>query len=335
MTESLTGMLDKFEEQVAILSVNGINNLQEPLIAMLTSFAIISIITNWEMYFSANYSIANIVVKLMHFGFLAMLLKNWAKIINMFQETAENIGLLAGGQNEMLKVTSFVNLYVGKLFTAWGNVWAKFSFISDSIVLALVANLIIALTIVLIFAMAYEVFMATNEFIIVGTLLMVLVPFNALHFTQDFGGKAWGGLLSLFVKLMVTVFFFSLVTVLMGDTLLAKEMNIEKGNLGTEVPNMAMMLASIAFLFYMMKSATELATAIVSGAIIGRGANIVTSAPQYAMSTYRGAMTGYAMGRTAGRWGYQAGKAGYAAGKQAYQGAKKAAGWLKNLSRYR
>lgn len=334
MTESLTGMLDKFEEQVAILSVNGITNLQEPLIAMLTSFAIISIITNWEMYFSANYSIANIVVKLMHFGFLAMLLKNWAKIINMFQETAENIGLLAGGQTEMLKVTSFVNLYVGKLFTAWGNVWAKFSFISDSIVLALIANLIIALTIVLIFAMAYEVFMATNEFIIVGTLLMVLVPFNALHFTQDFGGKAWGGLLSLFVKLMVTVFFFSLVTVLVDDTL-GKEVVLNKDKLDTAVPNMAMMLAALAFLFYMMKSATELATSIVSGAIIGRGANIVTSAPQYAMSTYRGAMTGYAMGRTAGRWGYKAGKAGYAAGKQAYQGAKKAAGWLKNLSRYR
>lgn len=57
-----------------------------------------------------------------------------------------------------------------------------------------------------------------------------------------------------------------------GDELAGKE-------LADGFPQLIMLGASIAFLFYLMKSSTEMASAIVSGAIISRGVNIVTTTP--------------------------------------------------------
>lgn len=311
--------LNAFSAQIGKLTHAGLENLQPALMVTLTSLGVIAIITNWEMYFSANFSFGNIFVKLIQIGFYGFMIKNWDKFLVMMQTSAEQVGLLAGGQTAMIEISKFLEKYVGTIYATIGKVWEDYSFMNDNMLLIGLTIFVLFLTIFFFFAIGFEIFCATNEFIIIGNLLAVLLPFNVLRFTAGMGEKVWGGILSIFVKLMVAVFFFSLATAIVDSAMTAQNMSeISKKTVGDALPQLIMQFASMAFLYYLMKQTSNLAGALVNGSIMHSAPNLVANAGAAAggLAARGGAVAGGAVAGAVTRAGKAGGRVLYDYGKR-------------------
>ena len=292
---------------ISTYASTAIHQLQEPMIVLLTSLCVISVMTNWELYFpSGRYNLNNLVIKALHFMFLGALIKNWADFVNMLQKSAEMIGKIGSGGNVVADIGSFLTKHVGNMFTTIGNAVSALSLTSESFVILILAIVACLFAIGAIFFITYEMFSATAEFTIVGALLLVLAPFHILNYTKSIGGKAFDGFVGLFVKLMVTTFFFSMI----DNVLSTSFFEIGQTTKNTTVANNTTMLATIItqticiiLISLLMKQATAIASGIVSGSVISSGQNLGSMIGGRAVSLASGAggkVLGTA-GKTTGR----------------------------------
>lgn len=292
---------------ISTYASTAIHQLQEPMIVLLTSLCVISVMTNWELYFpSGRYNLNNLVIKALHFMFLGALIKNWADFVNMLQKSAEMIGKIGSGGNGVADIGSFLTKHVGNMFTTIGNAVSALSLTSESFVILILAIVACLFAIGAIFFITYEMFSATAEFTIVGALLLVLAPFHILNYTKSIGGKAFDGFVGLFVKLMVTTFFFSMI----DNVLSTSFFEIGQTTKNTTVANNTTMLATIItqticiiLISLLMKQATAIASGIVSGSVISSGQNLGSMIGGRAVSLASGAgdkVLGTA-GKTTGR----------------------------------
>ena len=292
---------------ISTYASTAIHQLQEPMIVLLTSLCVISVMTNWELYFpSGRYNLNNLVIKALHFMFLGALIKNWADFVNILQKSAEMIGKIGSGGNGVADIGSFLTKHVGNMFTTIGNAVSALSLTSESFVILILAIVACLFAIGAIFFITYEMFSATAEFTIVGALLLVLAPFHILNYTKSIGGKAFDGFVGLFVKLMVTTFFFSMI----DNVLSTSFFEIGQTTKNTTVANNTTMLATIItqticiiLISLLMKQATAIASGIVSGSVISSGQNLGSMIGGRAVSLASGAggkVLGTA-GKTTGR----------------------------------
>lgn len=292
---------------ISTYASTAIHQLQEPMIVLLTSLCVISVMTNWELYFpSGRYNLNNLVIKALHFMFLGALIKNWSEFVNILQKSAEMIGKIGSGGNGVADIGSFLTKHVGNMFTTIGNAVSALSLTSESFVILILAIVACLFAIGAIFFITYEMFSATAEFTIVGALLLVLAPFHILNYTKSIGGKAFDGFVGLFVKLMVTTFFFSMI----DNVLSTSFFEIGQTTKNTTVANNTTMLATIItqticiiLISLLMKQATAIASGIVSGSVISSGQNLGSMIGGRAVSLATGAggkVLGTA-GKTTGR----------------------------------
>ena len=292
---------------ISTYASTAIHQLQEPMIVLLTSLCVISVMTNWELYFpSGRYNLNNLVIKALHFMFLGALIKNLDDFVNMLQKSAEMIGKIGSGGNGVADIGSFLTKHVGNMFTTIGNAVSALSLTSESFVILILAIVACLFSIGAIFFITYEMFSATAEFTIVGALLLVLAPFHILNYTKSIGGKAFDGFVGLFVKLMVTTFFFSMI----DNVLSTSFFEIGQTTKNTTVANNTTMLATIItqticiiLISLLMKQATAIASGIVSGSVISSGQNLGSMIGGRAVSLASGAggkVLGTA-GKTTGR----------------------------------
>lgn len=297
----VTSFLTAVKSTVESHMTTGLTSLQDPLLALLSALAIISILTQWEMYFG-NYNYGNLIVKLLHIGFVGAMIKDWKTLMDVIRESAATLGALVGGVDAPVKVETFISVYSGKIMGLWSHVLDKAEL--GTFLISLVGLVIIIISFFAIFKIGYEVFSANMEFTIIGTLLVVLLPFQVLGYTKDFGNKAWGGLFTLFCKLMVVTFFFALVVDMMDSAITTTKYG---GN--DTIPNLIIQVAALIFLAYLMSQATQMVNAIVQGAVIN-GGNPMQRATQVA-----GNAAAYGAGRVGGMIRQKAPVAARAAGQ--------------------
>lgn len=297
-------------------SSNAITQLQEPMIVLLTSLCIISVMTNWELYFpSGRYNLNNLIIKALHFLFLGTLIKNWSEFVNMLQTTAGMLGKIGGGGQGVADVGSFLTKHVGNMFTTIGNAVSALSLTSESFVILILAIVACLFAIGAIFFITYEMFSAMAEFTIVGALLLVLAPFHILNYTKSIGGKAFDGFVGLFVKLMVTTFFFSMIDSVLSSSFFTIGDTNSKAGVGENTTMLATIITEticIILISLLMKQATAIASGIVSGAVISSGQNLGSMIGGRAVSLASGVggkVVGTA-GKTAGRVLGGAGRSG-------------------------
>ena len=179
--ETFNQFFKTISDTIANYSSTAIHQLQEPMIVLLTSLCIISVMTNWELYFpSGRYNLNNLVIKALHFMFLGALIKNWSDFVNMLQTTAGMLGKIGSGGQGVADVGSFLTKHVGNMFTTIGNAVSALSLTSESFVILILAIVACLFAIGAIFFITYEMFSAMAEFTIVGALLLVLAPFHIL-----------------------------------------------------------------------------------------------------------------------------------------------------------
>ena len=90
MEATATSLLKLFDDLSATIEkavASGILNLTDPLIDLLIVLGIISIASNWEMYFSGNFNFGNLFVKIIQIGFFAFLIRNWGMFFTMIKQS--------------------------------------------------------------------------------------------------------------------------------------------------------------------------------------------------------------------------------------------------------
>lgn len=314
--ETFSQFFKTISDTIANYSSTAIHQLQEPMIVLLTSLCIISVMTNWELYFpSGRYNLNNLIIKALHFLFLGTLIKNWSDFVNMLQTTAGMLGKIGGGGQGVADVGSFLTKHVGNMFTTIGNAVSALSLTSESFVILILAIVACLFAIGAIFFITYEMFSAMAEFTIVGALLLVLAPFHILNYTKSIGGKAFDGFVGLFVKLMVTTFFFSMIDSVLSSSFFTIGDTNSKAGVGENTTMLATIITEticIILISLLMKQATAIASGIVSGAVISSGQNLGSIIGGRAVSLASGVggkVVGTA-GKTAGRVLGGAGRSG-------------------------
>lgn len=305
--ETFNQFFKTISDTIANYSSTAIHQLQEPMIVLLTSLCIISVMTNWELYFpSGRYNLNNLVIKALHFMFLGALIKNWSDFVNMLQTTAGMLGKIGSGGQGVADVGSFLTKHVGNMFTTIGNAVSALSLTSESFVILILAIVACLFAIGAIFFITYEMFSAMAEFTIVGALLLVLAPFHILNYTKSIGGKAFDGFVGLFVKLMVTTFFFSMIDSVLSSSFFSIGNTNEKVDVAGNTTMLATIITEticIILISLLMKQATAIASGIVSGSVISSGQNLGSMIGGRAVSLATGAggkVLGTA-GKTTGR----------------------------------
>ena len=196
-----------------------------------------------------------------------------------------------------------------------------------------------------IFRIAFTLFMANAEFLILGALSMVLIPFGITKWTRSIAEKTWGILLTSAVKLMVAVFMVSLI-----QNEITSAFNVSDDVTTETVSTFLTSAASLIFLSYLSAQAVDLAGAMTTGAVVSTN-NVIHAIPNAGRELQNcGGKLGSAIdasykfpGKIARAPGkvYQAGKDtltglknGYNTARNAYnatgRAAQKAIGWWQN-----
>lgn len=294
--------------------LNGMISLQEPLVVYwLVPLAIIGIASNWEMYFaSESWNWGNLFIKIIHIGFFAFLIRNWKMFIMIVKQTGEQLGIAAGGDTGILKPSDILNTGVQKVYDAMGILISGLSWNLQALT-NLLGVIILLFALYAFLKIACTLFFTYAEFMIVGGLSMVLLPFAMTKWTKGIADKTWGILLTGAVKIMVCVFMVSLTANFIEDSFTSMDIK------NPSVAEILLNTISIGFLSYLIGKSVEYAGAMTNGLtvstpnMVGVAAGQVMRAPGYA--------------RTAGRIAKGGAVAGGIAGRAGMAGAKKAGAW--------
>ena len=137
-------------------------------------------------------------------------------------------------------------------------------------ILALLALLVAMYAI---FRIAFTLFMANAESLILGALSMVLIPFGITRWTRSIAEKTWGILLTSAVKLMVAVFMVSLI-----QNEITSAFNVSDDVTTETVSTFLTSAASLIFLSYLSAQAVDLAGAMTTGAVVSTN-NVIHAIP--------------------------------------------------------
>lgn len=260
--ESGLKLLETIGHNVETATVSGMTNLQDPLLGLLCTLAIISVCTEFEMFFNYSWNWGNIITKIIHIGFLAFLIKSWPNIMMMVKKTGEQLGLAASGSDVMQTPTKLISDICKDVFTSFGNLFEHFPGItSGTIFIHVLAVVALGFALFALFRIAYVLFMANAEFIILCSLSIVLLPFGITKWTSDICNKTWGILLTCAVKLMVAIFIVCLI----GNDL-STAFQVEEKVTSETVSSFIISACSLVFLSYLSAQAVEFAGAMTTGA---------------------------------------------------------------------
>lgn len=325
--ESGLKLLETIGDNVETATVSGMTNLQDPLLGLLCTLAIISVCTEFEMFFNYSWNWGNIITKIIHIGFLAFLIKSWPSMIDMVKTTGEKLGMAASGSDVMQTPTELISGVCVKVFDSFGLLFKNFPGItSGTIFIHVMAVVALGFALFALFRIAYVLFMANAEFIILCSLSIVLLPFGITKWTSDICNKTWGILLTCAVKLMVAIFIVCLI----GNDL-STAFHVEEKVTSESVSSFIISACSLVFLSYLSAQAVEFAGAMTTGASFNTN-NFIHSSAGAVRTVGSAAITagsiaasggGAVIGRVAssqfgqavGRAGATIAKDGYAAGK--------------------
>ena len=345
--DSALALLDNVSTHINQACVTGIINLQSPLLALLATLAVISIAMEFDMFFGPAFNFGNMIVRIMHIGFLAAMIQNWGMLMVAIKETGQILGMTAGGADATYTPTGLIGETCKSIFDSFQHIISSFpSFTSSGSVAAYILALIaLCIAMYAIFRIAFTLFMANAEFLILGSLSLVLIPFGITKWTRSIAEKTWGILLTSAVKLMVAVFMVSLI-----QNEITAAFSVTDTDVSTNVAGFLTSAASLIFLSYLSAQAVDLAGAMTTGAVVSTN-NIIHAIPNAGrdLQNYGGKL-GSAIdasykfpGKIARAPGkvYQAGKDtltglknGYNTARNAYnatgRAAQKAIGWWQN-----
>lgn len=344
---SALALLDNVSTHINQACATGITNLQSPLLALLATLAVISIATEFDMFFGPAFNFGNMIVRIMHIGFLAAMIQNWGMLMVAIKETGQILGMTAGGADATYTPTGLIGKTCESIFDSFQHIISSFpSFTSDGSVAAYILALIaLCIAMYAIFRIAFTLFMANAEFLILGSLSLVLIPFGITKWTRSIAEKTWGILLTSAVKLMVAVFMVSLI-----QNEITAAFNVTDTDVSENVAGFLTSAASLIFLSFLSAQAVDLAGAMTTGAVVPTN-NIIHAVPNAGrdLQNYGGKLgscidASYKfpgkIARIPGKT-YQAGKDtltglrnGYNTARNAYnatgRAAQKAIGWWQN-----
>lgn len=299
MEATATSLLKLFDDLSATIEkavASGILNLTDPLIDLLIVLGIISIASNWEMYFSGNFNFGNLFVKIIQIGFFAFLIRNWGMFFTMIKQSGEQLGLFAGGAEETMTSGTLVLKGLGVVFSFLAKVYNGASISLNAILVWLLAILCILIALYAFTKIAYTLFITNMEFVIIGGLSIVLLPFGVLNWTKSISEKTWGILLTCAVKVMVASFMVALLSTFIDSSFnIGTLTSIDDNGLKKLLPNLFGSTISMLFIAYLFGQAVEFAGAMTNGLTIS-SRNLAESGMGMAAGATRNA-TGWGVGK--------------------------------------
>lgn len=299
MEATATSLLKLFDDLSATIEkavASGILNLTDPLIDLLIVLGIISIASNWEMYFSGNFNFGNLFVKIIQIGFFAFLIRNWGMFFTMIKQSGEQLGLFAGGAEETMTSGTLVLKGLGVVFSFLSKVYNGASISLNAILVWLLAILCILIALYAFTKIAYTLFITNMEFVIIGGLSIVLLPFGVLNWTKSISEKTWGILLTCAVKVMVASFMVALLSTFIDSSFnIGTLTSIDDNGLKKLLPNLFGSTISMLFIAYLFGQAVEFAGAMTNGLTIS-SRNLAESGMGMAAGATRNA-AGWGMGK--------------------------------------
>lgn len=276
--DSALKLLENVGNHIDQACATGITNLQAPLLTLLAALAVISIATEFDMFFGPAFNFGNMIVRLMHIGFLAAMIQNWGMLMTAVKETGQILGMTAGGADATYTPTGLIGATCDSIFSTFGNICKGFpGFVSTtaggSIMAYILALLALLVAMYAIFRIAFTLFMANAEFLILGSLSLVLIPFGITKWTRSIAEKTWGILLTSAVKLMVAVFMVSLI-----QNEITSAFNVSDDVTTKTVSTFLTSAASLIFLSYLSAQAVDLAGAMTTGAVVSTN-NVIHAIP--------------------------------------------------------
>lgn len=272
MEATATSLLKLFDDLSATIEkavASGILNLTDPLIDLLIVLGIISIASNWEIYFSGNFNFGNLFVKIIQIGFFAFLIRNWGMFFTMIKQSGEQLGLFAGGAEETMTSGTLVLKGLGVVFSFLAKVYNGASISLNAILVWLLAILCILIALYAFTKIAYTLFITNMEFVIIGGLSIVLLPFGVLNWTKSISEKTWGILLTCAVKVMVASFMVALLSTFIDSSFnIGTLTSIDDNGLKKLLPNLFGSTISMLFIAYLFGQAVEFAGAMTNGLTI-------------------------------------------------------------------
>ena len=333
-------LLNNVSTHIDQACITGITNLQSPLLALLATLAVISIATEFDMFFGPAFNFGNMIVRIMHIGFLAAMIQNWGMLMVAIKETGQILGMTAGGADATYTPTGLISETCDSIFDSFQHIISSFpSFTSGGSVAAYIVALIaLCIAMYAIFRIAFTLFMANAEFLILGSLSLVLIPFGITKWTRSIAEKTWGILLTSAVKLMVAVFMVSLI-----QNEITAAFSVTDTDVSENVAGFLTSAASLVFLSYLSAQAVDLAMAMTTGAVVSTN-NIIHAIPNAGrdLKNYGGKLVSLIGSvKRSPAICYQAGKDtlnglknGYNTARNAYnatgRAAQKAIGWWQN-----
>lgn len=283
-------LFDNLSKTIETAVGNGILNLTDPLMGLLIILGVISIATNWEMYFSGTFNFGNLFIKIVQIGFFAFLIRNWGMFYTMIKQSGEQIGLFAGGAEEMMTPSALVLKGLGVVFKFLGQIFSEASVSISTFLVWIVAIIMVLIALYAFGKIAYTLFIVNMEFVIIGGLSIVLLPFGVLNWTKSISEKTWGILLTCAVKVMVASFMIALLSSFIDGSFVIdsavdlKNPEIVKGKL---LPSLFTSTIAMLFIAYLFGQAVEFAGAMTNGLTVNsrnlaevamnRGASTVTN----------------------------------------------------------
>mgnify|MGYP000867709916 FL=1 len=272
MEATATSLLKLFDDLSATIEravASGILNLTDPLIDLLIVLGIISIASNWEMYFSGSFNFGNLFVKIIQIGFFAFLIRNWGMFFTMIKQSGEQLGLFTGGAEETMTSGTLVLKGLGVVFSFLAKVYNGASISLNAILVWLLAILCILIALYAFTKIAYTLFITNMEFVIIGGLSIVLLPFGVLNWTKSISEKTWGILLTCAVKVMVASFMVALLSTFIDSSFNIETLtSIDNDGLKKLLPNLFGSTISMLFIAYLFGQAVEFAGAMTNGLTI-------------------------------------------------------------------
>lgn len=272
MEATATSLLKLFDDLSATIEravASGILNLTDPLIDLLIVLGIISIALNWEMYFSGSFNFGNLFVKIIQIGFFAFLIRNWGMFFTMIKQSGEQLGLFAGGAEETMTSGTLVLKGLGVVFSFLAKVYNGASISLNAILVWLLAILCILIALYAFTKIAYTLFITNMEFVIIGGLSIVLLPFGVLNWTKSISEKTWGILLTCAVKVMVASFMVALLSTFIDNSFDIGSIEVINNNeIKNMLPNLFGSTISMLFIAYLFGQAVEFAGAMTNGLTI-------------------------------------------------------------------
>lgn len=272
MEATATSLLKLFDDLSATIEkavASGILNLTDPLIDLLIVLGIISIASNWEMYFSGSFNFGNLFVKIIQIGFFAFLIRNWGMFFTMIKQSGEQLGLFAGGAEETMTSGTLVLKGLGVVFSFLAKVYNGASISLNAILVWLLAILCILIALYAFTKIAYTLFITNMEFVIIGGLSIVLLPFGVLNWTRSISEKTWGILLTCAVKVMVASFMVALLSTFIDNSFDIGSIEVINNNeIKNMLPNLFGSTISMLFIAYLFGQAVEFAGAMTNGLTI-------------------------------------------------------------------